>query len=61
MIKKKIKVAVVYNEASPEMYDKHPMEILKKLVILNPTLRLKILTPMEEYEYSCEETSACRI
>jgi D-alanine-D-alanine ligase len=49
MKKKKIKVAVVYNEAAPEMYVKST-EHTEKVGEFKPYFEVEDLTPMEEYE-----------
>ncbi len=50
MKKKKLKVAVVFNEASPEMYVKSTEDI-EKVGEFKPYFEVEDLTPMEEYEY----------
>lgn len=49
MKNKKLNVAVVYNEASPEMYVKSAEDI-EKVGEFKPYFEVEDLTPMEEYE-----------
>jgi len=50
MIKKKIKVAVVYNEAAPELYHKQSDGELVN-PDFKPYFEVEELTPMEEYDH----------
>ncbi len=56
MKKKKIKVAVVYNEATPEMYVKSSGDI-EKVGEFKPYFEVEDLTPMEEYEILAQKLS----
>jgi D-alanine-D-alanine ligase len=48
--KRHIKVAIVYNESAPEMYEK-PAKRSTNSGVSNPFSELEDLTPIEEYEY----------
>jgi D-alanine-D-alanine ligase len=49
IMKDKLKVAVVYNEANPEFYVKQPDYLTKELPF-SPYFEVENFTPMEEYE-----------
>ncbi|HEY7751046.1 MAG TPA: D-alanine--D-alanine ligase, partial [Ignavibacteriaceae bacterium] len=50
MKKRHIKVAIVYNESAPEMYEK-PAKRSTNSGVSIPFSELEDLTPIEEYEY----------
>ena len=54
MKKKKLKIAVVYNEAAPELYQK-PDEAATPTGKFVPYFEVEEYTPMEEFEYIAEK------
>ncbi|MCL5029171.1 MAG: ATP-grasp domain-containing protein [Bacteroidetes bacterium] len=52
-MKKKLKVAITYNEANPDFYIK-PAEINKKKLSFTPYFEVDNLTPIEEFELLAE-------
>jgi D-alanine-D-alanine ligase len=55
-MKKKLKVAVIFNEASPELYIKTPQKSLDNADFV-PYFEVDNLTPIEEYEQIAERLS----
>ena len=59
-MKKKLKVAVVFNESAPEMYIKPEQHEMQELDFI-PYFEVEDLTPIEEYEFLAERLKKVNI